>query len=149
MRSWKRIAVIAAIPLFFGALVMASLPFLPSAGWSPDVRVSDGGMTLLIQFKAEPEPTVPGPALLMARVKDEVGYTSRVSGVHFTYSKSSRGIANSREGRPVGEFGTRGEGFYVAEVELPYSGNWQVDIRVEHGPAILDASFPLEVLPEG
>lgn len=149
MRSWKRIAVIAAIPLFFGALVMASLPFLPSGGWSPDVRSSDGGMTMLIQFKAEPEPTVPGPARLMARVKDEVGYTSRVSGVHFTYSKPSRGIANTQEGMPVGEFGTRGEGFYVAEVELPYSGNWQVDIRVEHGPAVLDASFPLEVLPEG
>lgn len=71
-------------------------------------------MKVLIQFKADLNPPVAGTAALMAQVKDEVGYVSKVNQLLFTYSAVSQGFTQTKEGIPTGQFGTRGEGFYTA-----------------------------------
>ena len=90
-RSWKRIVVLAGVPvLIVAALAALSLPFLPSGGWSKEVAVSNGSMKMRLQFKTDPPSPVSGPVTLMARIKGEGGFTMRVNQVRFIYSAAGR-----------------------------------------------------------
>lgn len=141
--------------LFVVGVVIASFKLLPSTkGWSKDVAVTNEmskeifsrtPMAMLIQFKTDPAPPMAGPITLMANVKDRVGFTAAVNEVLFTYSQASQGFTQTKEGVPIGEFGTRGNGFYTARVELPFPGDWQVQIQVNHIGSKFNATFPLTV----
>jgi len=102
-------------------------------------------MKMLVQFNTNPESPTAGPVTLMARIKDEGGFTSRVNELVFNYRAAGQQFAQSRKGVPIGKFGTQGEGFYTADAELPFPGDWQVEIEVNHGGSIFNASFPFEV----
>ena len=148
-RRWRARVVMVGIALpVVAAVAIYSFQFLPSTkGWSKDVAATNemSNMKMLIQLKADPTPPVAGAVTLMARVKDEIGYTARVNQVLFTYSQASQGFTRTKEGMPVGKFGTQGEGIYTASAELPFPGDWQIEIAVNHGGSKFVATFPFEV----
>ena len=126
-RLWNRAFILAALPiLIVTILAVLTLPFLPSGGWSEDVELNSGSMNMRVQFKTDPASPTAGPVALMARIKSEGGFTSRVNQLVFNYSIASQQFAQGMEGVPVGEFGMQGEGFYTAAAELPFAGDWQL-----------------------
>ena len=142
---WKSIFIFVSVLIFVVVLMILSIPLLPSGGWSEDVKLSSGSMDMRVQFKTDPAIPTTGPVTLMARVKNEAVMTTRVNQLVFNYSIVGQQFAQSIEGVPVGEFGTQGEGFYTADVELPFPGDWQIEVGINHSGGTFSASFPLKV----
>jgi hypothetical protein len=145
-RRWWQLTIVIGFITLILAVALATFPLLFSRqGWSKDTVVRREGMTMLIQFKTDPNPPVVGPVNLMARVKSDIGYTIPVDRLVFTWSVKGREITRAVEGMPIGKFGTQGDGIYLATAEFPYPDIWQIEVQITHRQVNLTATFPLDI----